>query len=100
MARLLLRLATTSPLSRGRLVGTGRLTMDEVSIPHAKAFIDKSGTPYDRLLVLTWLPEHPTTDKESGALKDMWDAIAAVNFELSLHGRRHITWSDPSVPRG
>lgn len=71
--------------------------MDEISIPHAKAFVDKSETPFDRLLVWTWLPEHRSTNEEHRAHQDMMNAIAAADFHHSLHGRRYITWSNPMV---
>ena len=67
--------------------------MDEISIPHAvKAIVDKSETPFERLLVWTKLPEHSSTNDEAAAQQDMLKAIAVEVFDRRLNGY-HITWS-------
>jgi hypothetical protein len=74
--------------------------MEEIStIPHAKVFVDESTTPYERLIVRTWLPQHPSTDEENRAHLDLGKAIAEEKFARGLHGPTHITWSDPLVKR-
>ena len=67
--------------------------MDEIEIPHAaKALVDKSATPFEKLLVWTGLPEHSLVTREAIARQDMFNAIAAEVFSRRLNGY-HITWS-------
>jgi len=67
--------------------------MDEISIPHAKALVDKTGTPYEKLLVWTKLPEHSSTNDEARATQDMLNAIAVEVSDRGLHGGCEIAWS-------
>jgi hypothetical protein len=64
--------------------------MEEIStIPHAKAFVDKSETPYDRLLVWTWLPEQTTKPepiKICGTRSQQRIPLAAFTAAVSSHG--------------
>ncbi len=67
--------------------------MHEVMILHAaKALIDQSETPIERLLVWTKLPQRSLANDEAIARQDMLKAIAAEVFNRDLNGY-HITWS-------
>jgi len=67
--------------------------MDEITIPHAaKALVDKSAFPFERLLVWTRLPEHSLVNREARSKQDMFNAIAAEVYNRGLNGY-DITWS-------
>jgi hypothetical protein len=66
----------------------------EIKIRNAKtAFIDKSRTPYEYLVVVTDLPEYspagPEADKRHEMLKDIADTIA----EHHLQKQPDIRWN-------
>lgn len=70
--------------------------MPEINIPHAKtAFVDKSQTPWEYLVVVPDLPEHSVT--EAGQRLDMWNAIAAKVYELGLQGY-DVRWPGSASP--
>ena len=67
--------------------------MKTVKIPHAKkAFVDKSGFPYEKLIVVTALPRYSQAGPEADARHDMLKAIAIAVAERQLHGRPEIHW--------
>ena len=64
--------------------------MPEIKILYATAFVDKSQTPWEYLVVFPDLPEHSAA--EAGKRLDMRNAIAAKVDELGLQGYE-IRWS-------
>jgi hypothetical protein len=57
----------------------------DIKIPHAKtAFVDKSQTPREYLVVVPDLPEHSVSGSEARKRQDMLNAIAAKVDELGL----------------
>lgn len=67
--------------------------MKIVKIPHAKtAFVDQSGFPYEKLIVVTTLPQYSPAGPEADARYDMLKAIATAVAERQLHGGADIRW--------
>jgi hypothetical protein len=68
--------------------------MTEIKIPHARtAFVDRSQTPREILVVVTDLPEHSPAGPEGDNRHDTMKAVAAAVEEHGLQGYE-IRWSE------
>jgi len=65
----------------------------EIAVPHAKtAFIDRSRTPREVLIVVTELSEHSPAGNEADARHDMLQAIARTVAEHNVSGGYEVRW--------
>ncbi len=66
-------------------------------IPHAEAFVDNSGYPWEILRVVTKLPEHSSAGPQADARWEMLKAIATKVAELNLQGYKISSSDSPNA---